>query len=132
MRRKKEKIDTSPEPEPLLDNPFARLLGGANAETSKNAPQKEIQTAITKSVPAAPVPQFKIARTKKGGFPIHVEKRGGGKCVTVVERLSGDLPQLLKDLRKLCGSGGTLREDAIELQGDHCEKLEAYFKAQQP
>ncbi|HEX9132781.1 MAG TPA: translation initiation factor [Ktedonobacteraceae bacterium] len=32
---------------------------------------------------------------------------------------------LAQQLKKLCGSGGTVKDGAIEIQGDHCEKVQA-------
>ena len=48
----------------------------------------------------------------------------GGKCVIVVDGFDSSLDDafltgLLKRLRSGCGCGGTLKERAIELQGDH-------------
>ena len=53
------------------------------------------------------------------------EKGGrGGKTVTVVRGLPAkDLEQRMSELKRLCGAGGTLREGAIEIQGDHRERL---------
>jgi translation initiation factor 1 len=34
-----------------------------------------------------------------------------------------DLAALAQQLKKLCGSGGTVKDGAIEIQGDHCEKV---------
>jgi len=120
MASKPEKIDVSSERKPLQDTPFAALLGHVDVPVPVSVPAKEITPPNSEN--------FSITRTRKGGYPIHLEKRGGGKCVTVVGGLSGDLPQLLKILRKLCGSGGALRDEGLELQGDHREKLEAFFK----
>lgn len=49
-----------------------------------------------------------------------------GKAVTVVAGVPLDeleLPGLAKELKKLCGSGGTLKNGVIEVQGDHVEKI---------
>lgn len=51
-------------------------------------------------------------------------KGRGGKCVTVVKGLALDaaaLAQLGKALRTACGSGGTVKDGVIEVQGDHCD-----------
>ncbi|WLI89666.1 translation initiation factor Sui1 [Massilia sp. R2A-15] len=51
-------------------------------------------------------------------------KGRGGKCVTVVKGLALDaiaLAALGKQLRSACGSGGTVKDGVIEVQGDHCE-----------
>ncbi len=53
-------------------------------------------------------------------------KQRGGKTVTVVTGVPGseaDLGALAQQLKKLCGSGGTVKEGNIEIQGDHCEKI---------
>ena len=45
----------------------------------------------------------------------------GGKTVTVITGLSVEKSQakkLLKILKRSCGSGGTIKENIIELQGD--------------
>jgi translation initiation factor 1 len=51
-------------------------------------------------------------------------KGRGGKTVTLVKGLALDalaLAALGKQLRTACGSGGTVKEGVIEIQGDHCE-----------
>lgn len=51
-------------------------------------------------------------------------KGRGGKSVTLVKGLALDaaaLAQLGKQLRTACGSGGTVKDGVIEVQGDHCD-----------
>ena len=51
-------------------------------------------------------------------------KGRGGKSVTLVKGLALDaaaLAVLGKQLRTACGSGGTVKDGVIEVQGDHCE-----------
>jgi translation initiation factor 1 len=51
-------------------------------------------------------------------------KGRGGKTVTVVSGAPTDiLSSLAQQLKKLCGSGGTVKDGNIEIQGDHCEKV---------
>ena len=53
-------------------------------------------------------------------------KGRGGKTVTRVEGVPLDdeaLAQLGKQLRSACGSGGTVKDGVIEVQGDHCDKV---------
>ena len=58
------------------------------------------------------------------------EKGGrGGKTVTVIRGLTGDLTAVASDLKKLCGSGGAVKDGAIEIQGDHREKVIARLQA---
>jgi translation initiation factor 1 len=58
---------------------------------------------------------------------LRIEKAGRkGKTVTVVEGLPRN-PAFLKDLaaelKRACGTGGTVAEDWVEIQGDHRETL---------
>lgn len=55
-----------------------------------------------------------------------VEKRKKGKTVSVVRGLSAsdnDLPALLAKLKNACGAGGTVKDDEIEIQGNHLPRL---------
>lgn len=57
----------------------------------------------------------RVSRTKAG-------RRG--KTVTLVTGLPpGDLADVLKELKKLCGAGGAVKEGTVELQGDHRDKV---------
>jgi translation initiation factor 1 len=56
------------------------------------------------------------------------EKRPGTREIVILEgfpRGGYDLEALAKDLKRRCGSGGTVRGFTIEIQGDHREALEA-------
>ena len=62
---------------------------------------------------------------------VGVEKRKKGKLVTVVRGLSpteSDLTALLTQLQTSCGAGGSIQEDAIEVQGDHAERVRSFLK----
>jgi len=51
----------------------------------------------------------------------HGKGGAGGKTVTVVYGLPQNaafLKELAQDLKKACGTGGAVREDGVELQGD--------------
>lgn len=55
-----------------------------------------------------------------------------GKGVTAVLGLPLDdasLTALAKQLKALCGSGGTAKDGVIEIQGDHLEKVVAWLQA---
>ena len=39
-----------------------------------------------------------------------------------------ELLGLAKDLKRLCGSGGTLKNGIIEVQGDHVEKIMGHLQ----
>lgn len=63
----------------------------------------------------------------KGDGVVRVSRQSkgrGGKTVTVVRGLALDpvaLAALGKQLRTACGSGGTVKDGVIEIQGDHCD-----------
>jgi translation initiation factor 1 len=64
-----------------------------------------------------------------GSQTIRVEldrKSRGGKSVTVAggfEVTAATLQELAKKLKSRCGSGGTVRQNTIEIQGDHRETV---------
>lgn len=75
-----------------------------------------------------------VAPAGDGIVRVSRETKGrGGKAVTVVRGLALDaaaLTQLAKQLKAACGTGGTVKEGAIEIQGDHAAKLVALLQAQ--
>ncbi len=62
-----------------------------------------------------------------GVVRVRRESKGrGGKTVTVVLGVPGDdaaLKALAGELKKRCGTGGTLKDGNIEIQGDFCDLL---------
>jgi translation initiation factor 1 len=55
-------------------------------------------------------------------------KHRGGKTVTLITGVLASnetITTLAQQLKKLCGSGGTVKDGVIEIQGDHCEKVQA-------
>jgi translation initiation factor 1 len=64
---------------------------------------------------------------------VALEKKGrGGKTVSVITGLAGtddELRALAAELKRRCGSGGTLKDGVIEIQGDHRDTLVEALKA---
>ena len=62
-----------------------------------------------------------------GTVRIRLETKGRkGKGVTVIAGIplpEGELEALAKKLKQKCGSGGTVKESQIEIQGDHRELI---------
>lgn len=58
---------------------------------------------------------------------LHRESGGrGGKVVSVVKNLiltEEDMKSLAKKLKQECGTGGTVKEGMIEIQGDHRQRM---------
>lgn len=72
---------------------------------------------------------------KKGDGIVRVmrdRKQRCGKTVTVITGVpatEATLATLAQQLKKLCGSGGTVKDGTIEIQGDHCAKVQAKLTA---
>jgi len=71
----------------------------------------------------------KSSRKGDGNVRVGRETKGRkGKGVTVITGLplqNGDLVKLARELKQLCGAGGTVRDGVIEIQGDHRDVLTA-------
>lgn len=78
--------------------------------------KKSQSTSYTKSLP----PQQQT-------IYLHRESSGrGGKAVSLVKGLvlsEEDLKALAKKLKNDCGSGGTIKDGVIEIQGEHRQKI---------
>ena len=83
--------------------------------------------------PSPPARQQATALPDDGVVRIFRERGGrGGKTVSVVRGLpqrGPALEALAQELKRLCGAGGTVRDDAIEIQGDHRERIAARLRA---
>ncbi len=91
----------------MAQNPFAGLSSAG----------------LPSAKPAAPIAAAKPVRKNRGRVDIIREKAGrGGKTVTVVANFIGiGLPekeQLAKAMQRACGTGGTVKDGRIEIQGD--------------
>ena len=75
-----------------------------------------------------------VAPAADGVLRVWRETKGrGGKAVTLVKGLGGDAAALAaqaRQLRTACGSGGTVKDGVIEVQGDHVERVIAQLQAQ--
>ncbi|MGH2351849.1 MAG: translation initiation factor [Chloroflexota bacterium] len=88
----------------------------ARQEKPGRAPKGKAQTGP--AIPQAPDDGWVRLWRVKGGR--------GGKTTTVITGLPGsatELDALAVELRRLVGAGGSVRQGAIEIQGDHRERL---------
>ncbi len=117
----------------LGQNPF----GALSAAGLPVAPKVVLEQAAAKLAgnPGRPGTVATAAQTKnRGRVDIRRETGNrGGKTVTVVDGFVGiGLPekeQLAKKMRAACGCGGTVKDGAIEIQGDQREKIAAILSA---
>jgi translation initiation factor 1 len=78
----------------------------------------------------ARVPEARATGGK--GIRLRLETRPGGRVVTLVLGLAGseaDLAALAKALKSECGTGGTVKDGIVELQGDHRTSAQAALAA---
>jgi len=101
MRRREPTVYSS---DPERTQRCPRCGGNPCRCPPRRSPPPEKQTAI-------------IRREKKGR---------SGKIVTVVSNLQlrpEELQALGRHLRQVCGTGGTVKDGAIEIQGDHRDRV---------
>ena len=64
---------------------------------------------------------------------VRTERRKKGKVVTVLTGLEPQpaiIAELFTQLKSACGSGGTIRENSVEIQGAHLDKICAMLAEQ--
>jgi translation initiation factor 1 len=81
----------------------------------------------------APQPERPRAPRGDGVVRVRRETQGrGGKTVTTVAGVGvseDQLKELAGELKRLCGTGGTVKDWVIEIQGDHRDKVVAALQA---
>jgi translation initiation factor 1 len=94
----------------VYSSEFGRMCPGCGMPAIKCACRKGSE----------PAPSDGIVRIRRE------TKSRGGKTVTVISGVPRDaagLKELAGRLKRLCGTGGTVKDGAIEIQGDHCDNL---------
>ncbi|MBD2580654.1 translation initiation factor [Oscillatoria sp. FACHB-1406] len=79
----------------------------------------ENEAAIARAVPELPPQQqqLRVQASRKGRKGKTVTEVTGFQCTPET------LNQLLKQLKTQCGTGGTAKDNMLELQGEHKQKL---------
>lgn len=65
-----------------------------------------------------------------GVIRIARERRRGGVSSVINGLHEAELADVAKTLKRLCGTGGTAKDGVVEIQGDHRDKILAWFAAQ--
>lgn len=122
MRKRNKRIDVSGGSD-LGQGLFANLNSADFPEGAETVPLESEKPGKEKEE----IPK------NRGRIEIRREKAGrGGKTVTTATGFSGvssaEQHDWLRELRKLCGSGGTSRQGTIEIQGDRRNDLMDFFK----
>jgi len=100
-----------------------RLVYSTDGSAEKFCPVCRSQPCCCRPDPSQP--------PEKQVITLSFERKGrGGKTVTVIRGYKltrSDQESLLTELKKACGSGGTLRVDHMELQGDRRDAVALYL-----
>lgn len=100
-----------------------RKSSDARSSTSDRVVYREFgndnSAAVERAVPELPAREqnLRVQASRKGRK---------GKTVTVISGFQAKpetLAALVKQLKSQCGTGGTVKENEIEIQGDHTQKL---------
>ena len=111
----------SPSPSPASSLVYSTDSGRMCPQCRQPTAQCACNTAAVVSVSADGI--VRVSRETKGR---------AGKGVTLVKGLGLDgdaLTTLAKALKATCGSGGTVKDGVVEVQGDHCDKVIAWLAA---
>jgi translation initiation factor 1 len=71
-------------------------------------------------------PGLALSPTQQTAFLHRASKGRGGKVVTLIKNLHlspDNYKTLTKHLKQTCGSGGTIKDGVIEIQGDHRDTI---------
>jgi low molecular weight protein-tyrosine phosphatase len=114
-------VDDAPEVLGLIEREVmglvARLSGGGKRREAQEIATKAVAPAAKKEVVKTTAPVVRLGRETKG-------KRGKG--VTTVSDLPLDetgLLELAATLKQRCGTGGTVKDGIVEIQGDQRDRL---------
>ncbi|HEY5427340.1 MAG TPA: translation initiation factor [Candidatus Tumulicola sp.] len=75
-------------------------------------------------------PQRRPSLPHDGVVRIMRERRRASTVSVVAGLEPRELQEVAKSLKRHCGTGGTAKNDTVEIQGDHRDKIAAWFVAQ--
>ena len=113
-RKKNEKLDVS-KLDTLTSNPFAALGNQWGITPKSDEPAQPSASATDKTPP-------------KSMLLVRVENRKHGRKATCIYHLDKDAGERLKQLKARLGTGGTVTDKCVELQGDHLTSVRDFFE----
>ena len=81
----------------LLEPSEAELAAAKKAKKEKKKKKKKKKIRV----------KYAVNGSKSGGLPVLVEKRKHGRLVTIIQNISGEAKELLKELKDVLGAGGS-------------------------
>jgi translation initiation factor 1 len=96
------------------------------------ARERETRLAYSTGGEVEPEPSSEPVAGPTGRIRLRLERRASGRVVTVVSGLPGgpdEVAALAKALKTAGGAGGTVKDGALELQGDHRTRVEQALAA---
>ncbi len=75
-------------------------------------------------------PQGKPTLPDDGVVRIARDRRRAGTMSVITGLHAGEIGEVAKALKRHCGTGGTAKNGIVEIQGDHRDKIAAWFAAQ--
>lgn len=94
--------------------------------------ERDTRLAYSTAGESEPEPAEGAPAPRPAGIRIGLDRRATGRVVTVVTGLPGraeEVAALARALRIACGTGGTVKDGALELQGDHRARIEDALRA---
>ena len=100
-----------------------RVYSTEKGRISRPAPPRAPAPAGPKATPAPQAPDDGVVRIFRD------RRKRNGKVVTVIRGLPAkDVEERAAELRRLCGAGGAVKDSAVEIQGDHRERIAARLR----
>ena len=108
--------------------PNTRLVYSTDQENTCSVCHKPLRKCSCQSNAAV------IESATDGIVRLQLERKGrGGKQVTTISGLLKDPSSskaLIKQMKTLCGTGGSVKGSILEIQGDHREKIKNHLEQQ--
>ena len=96
----------------------------ANSDRDNKVVYREFGNSSSSAAMKRAIPELPPSKQK---IRVQISRKGRkGKTVSIISGFQckpETLAQLLKQLKSLCGAGGTVKEMTIEIQGDHRDKI---------
>ena len=93
-------------------------------------PARRKTQPVARAMPDDALRQAQAQLTARQGDTLRVAReRRRNSALTVVHGLTAaEVDAAGKELKRLCGTGGTAKHGVVEIQGDHRDRIVAYFE----